>query len=545
MRLPKTVTEKYDDFFADISKGRVKIPLFQRDFVWTREQSAKLIDSILRGYPIGTFILWKTSQRLKSIRNIGNHNLPDTPEGDMVFYVLDGQQRITSLFAVRAGATVTKEGQSIDYKQIWVNLDADPASPAELVTLEKPAGSVTVSVYDLLNNGAGYFAKRYEDPYLDSVDKYQKLLKSYDFSTVQLLEAPIDVACEVFTRINTTGKALSIFDIMVAKTYEETSKDSPGFDLRERYEVLVDSKGACKDLEDADFDTVPASTVLQCVAAHLSKQVTRKDILELDKVKFIDNWGTVTDGLFSAVDFIRASLRVPVSQLLPYHAILVPFTYFFICRGGKSLSEFQRRQLTRYFFWAGLSSRFVSGVEAKLAMDIEKMDLLLAEKEIVLEGDALKVTAEWLRNREFSAGDSISKSILCVLCYFEPKSFKSNGIVNIDNSWLKTSASKNYHHFFPKAFLAKNGTSKELANSVLNITIVDDYLNKREIKAKSPSEYMKRFKEANAQLDETMKSHLIDDLESYGVWSDNFVTFLDKRGERLAQVIDDRLRGDV
>ncbi|MEW6014397.1 MAG: DUF262 domain-containing protein, partial [Candidatus Zixiibacteriota bacterium] len=62
MRLPKPVTEKYDDFFTEISKGRVKIPLFQRDFVWTKAQTAGLIDSILKGYPIGTFILWKTNQ---------------------------------------------------------------------------------------------------------------------------------------------------------------------------------------------------------------------------------------------------------------------------------------------------------------------------------------------------------------------------------------------------------------------------------------------------------------------------------------------------
>lgn len=545
MRLPKPVTEKYDDFFTEISKGRVKIPLFQRDFVWTKAQTAGLIDSILKGYPIGTFILWKTNQKLKSIRNIGNCRLPDTPEGDMILYVLDGQQRITSLYAVKIGAVVDKEGETIDYNDIWIDLEADPAKSDELILLERPEKGVTISVYDLLNNGAGYFAKHFAHGYLDRIDAYQRQLKSYDFSTIQLIDAPIDVACEVFTRINTTGKPLSIFDIMVAKTYEDKTAENEGFDLRERFETLVDSKGICKDLEDSDFDTLPPSTVLQCVAAHLKGQVKRQDILGLDKKEFISNWNTVTGGLFAAVDYIRTHLRVPVSQLLPYDAILVPFTYFFIKKGNVAPSDYHDRELTKYFFWAGLTSRYSSGVEGKLALDIAKMDAILKENQPEYEGIPLEITVDWLKSRSFSAGDSVSKSVLCILSYFEPKSFKTGGIVKIDNSWLKTYNAKNYHHFFPRAYLTKNGVDRDLANCILNITIVDDYLNKREIKAKSPSEYMKKFVKSNHQLAKTMNTHLIDDLDEFGVWTDDYDTFLTKRGERVAYEMNSRLKPSV
>src|SRR5512134_3526623 len=101
MLQPENQTKKYDFLFADIDYGRIKIPMFQRDFVWTKEQTAKLIDSIIKGFPIGTFILWKTREELRAMRNIGNIALPDAPKGDAVSYVLDGQQRITSLYAVR------------------------------------------------------------------------------------------------------------------------------------------------------------------------------------------------------------------------------------------------------------------------------------------------------------------------------------------------------------------------------------------------------------------------------------------------------------
>ena len=74
---------------SGIEKGNVKIPQFQRDFVWSKDKSAKLLDSIVKGYPIGTFIFWKTKDELRSLRNLGGLDLPPTPKGDFIEYVLD------------------------------------------------------------------------------------------------------------------------------------------------------------------------------------------------------------------------------------------------------------------------------------------------------------------------------------------------------------------------------------------------------------------------------------------------------------------------
>lgn len=79
---PQPQSMVYSAFINDIDRGNIKIPQFQREFVWLREESAKLIDSIIKGYPIGTFILWKTREILRSIRNIGVIELPIVPEGD-------------------------------------------------------------------------------------------------------------------------------------------------------------------------------------------------------------------------------------------------------------------------------------------------------------------------------------------------------------------------------------------------------------------------------------------------------------------------------
>jgi hypothetical protein len=328
---------------------------------------------------------------------------------------------------------------------------------------------------------------------------------------------------------------------MVAKTYDQERE----FDLAKRYEWLIDNKGAEKDLEDAGFDTIPASTVLQCIAAHLCQRVSRKDILRLNKSEFIDSWSTVTNGIFSAVDYIRQDLRIPVSQLLPYNALLVPFTYFFVRNGGNKPSARQHRLLTQYFWWVSLSRRFSSGVEGKIALDLERMDKILDEKQPNYRGEEISLTMDNLKWRWFSTGDAFCKAILCLYAYFEPKSFESNGVVKIDNSWLKRANSKNYHHFFPKAYLRRVGVQDEQANVILNITIVDDYLNKRVIGKKSPSEYMQKCAKNNPELDSTMKTHLIDDIDTCGIWDNHYETFIEHRGKRVLEELEKRLYPDL
>lgn len=122
---PQPLAQPFSNVMNDISTGAIKIPQFQRDFVWNRHKSAKLVDSLLKGYPIGTFILWRTKEQLRSIRNLGNIELPPTPAGDYIHYVLDGQQRLTTLFATVKGLTVERDGRPDDFSQMFIDLDAD------------------------------------------------------------------------------------------------------------------------------------------------------------------------------------------------------------------------------------------------------------------------------------------------------------------------------------------------------------------------------------------------------------------------------------
>ncbi len=543
IKQPEVQSKKYHHLIADIEEGRLKIPKFQRDFVWTAQQTAALIDSVLKGYPIGTFILWKTREELRHYKEIGGANLPEVPKGDVVTYVLDGQQRITSLFATRKGLGVERDGRIVDFGSIFVDLSLDPETNAPLTTTEQHGGPL-VSVKTLLDESISDLAKAHPND-LSKIDLYRGRLSGYDFSTVVISDYPIDVACDVFTRINTGGTELTLFEIMVAKTYDETKN----FDLAERYETLVfGENGTGKCLEDAGYETIPPVTVLQCIAVAISKEARRESILKLEKSRFIDIWSTVVDGIYRAVDYFSTHLRIPVSGLLPYDSLIVPVSYFFVSNGGKEPTHDQDRLLTQYFWRTSLSGRFTSATETKLGVDVKKMDSILDGKSPdYSDDDPINVSVRSLKETTLSAGESFSKSILCLLAYFEPKSFRSNAKVKLDNSWLKTSASKNFHHFFPKAFLRKqtlpNGEHWEdwYMNVLPNITLVDDYLNKREIGAKPPSQYIQNFARVNKHFEETMRSHLVGDLSEFGILNDDYETFLTKRAERMSAELNARI----
>ena len=83
-----------------ISSGEIRIPSFQRGFVWEPDSIAFFMDSLYKGYPIGAVLLWRTREQLVNERSLGRFILPKPTKDYPIDYVLDGQQRLTSIFSV-------------------------------------------------------------------------------------------------------------------------------------------------------------------------------------------------------------------------------------------------------------------------------------------------------------------------------------------------------------------------------------------------------------------------------------------------------------
>ncbi|MCK4819140.1 DUF262 domain-containing protein, partial [bacterium] len=413
-------------------------------------------------------------------------------EGDFVDYVLDGQQRLTALFASLKGLKVERDDHKTDnFGEMYIDLKAKEDEQIVITDISDKDQESVIRITDLLSGKISFLAK-FSAPYQEKIDEYRTRLLSYNYSTIQVREAPIDIATEIFTRINVGGKPLTLFEIMVAKTFEPKRN----FDLSEKFDELIE------DLKPLNYETISDATILQTISLLLDDECKRQTILKLDKQEFMNIWSDAITAIESAVEYFIGFYRIPVSQLLPYNALIVPFAYFFYHHPDKPTGE-QQKYLQDFFWRCSLSGRYSSGVEGKLAQDVKRIDKILKE-ELPVYDWGIDTSPEFIgRNGWFSAGRSYVKAILSIYAYQQPKSFNDNSIVNISNYWLKQANSKNYHHFFPRAYLKKKGMEED-ANHILNITIVDDFLNKREIRDQAPSKYMRRFEKQNPNLAEAM-----------------------------------------
>ena len=214
--------------------------------------------------------------------------------------------------------------------------------------------------------------------------------------------------------------------------------------------------------------------------------------------------------------------------------------YFFYHHPDKPDAE-QKTFLEDFFWRTSLGGRYSSAVESKLAQDIRRMDSILENESPDYDWGVDLSPKFMLENGWFNAGRSFIKAILCLYAYQIPKSFNDNSLVNISNYWLKQANSKNYHHFFPRTYLGKQRVDENKINNIINITIVDDYLNKREIRAKPPSTYMKTFANGNPDLADTMRTHLITNLDDFGIWSDDYELFLYQRALAISRELQKRI----
>ncbi|MGK7942453.1 MAG: DUF262 domain-containing protein [Crocosphaera sp.] len=177
------------------------MPQFQRDFVWTIKKSAGLIDSLIKGYPIGTFIFWRTKERLRAVRNIGQQNLPDPPKDDFIDYVLDGQQRLTSLFASLEGVSLTREnGKKDDFSKIFIDLEAEESDQIVITHIEGKDPKSLISIVNLLKGSFRLLAD-YDEKYYEKIDRYKERINGYQYSIIQVPNAPIDIATEILLEL--------------------------------------------------------------------------------------------------------------------------------------------------------------------------------------------------------------------------------------------------------------------------------------------------------------------------------------------------------
>ena len=528
---PISIPLKLSDIETNLSNGTYVIPDFQRDFVWNIEQSAKLLDSWIKGYPLGAFILWTTDEELCAIKEIGNVVVFDKRDDTLkTTYILDGQQRITSIFAAIKGLTIKNKS----YADIIINLDVELTDyEADIVTVRNnDVDFVNISFAKLCEGDLVYFVNNYPN-HIKKITEIQSKLKELDFPSIKVDNVSIDVATDIFTRLNTGGKKLTPFEIMTAKTYKPDVFN------------LVQKAKDCKDgLNIAYKSIVSDGDILKMIALCIRGGTSINHQLKLTRDEMINSFDSVVEALNSAIAFCINSLKLPTGSMLAYTPILYLYTYFFYkynqTHNLEAPTKKQQDYLIDYYWRCILNGRFGRATDTRIATDAKNViEKILNDN--VPEQIAVTITVDsFIANGSFGQKTAYIKGLIGLLMSLSPKSLSKNSLVSFDQNWVSKSDKNNYHHFFPQKMVGQTWTNEPVDN-ICNIILQDASTNQVDIGNRRPSDYIGEFIQNNSEIQKTLEGHLIYDINKYGVMNDDFYTFIKQRASAFVKEIKARL----
>lgn len=362
-----------------------------------------------------------------------------------------------------------------------------------------------------------------------SDERKQSLLRvlnnfnEYPFSIINVIDQPIEIACEIFERVNNSGQVLSVVDLMVAKTW------APTFNLREKINEFR------KELANKSYNDLPDIVLLQCAAGALGGAVKRKAILNIPKGELEKNWEAVLEAVRKSIDFLQSNLRVTQAKILPYNSLIVPLVGFFFVENSHSISQKVRTHLERWFWKASVSNRYDSGAEGKMGDDIRDMLLLADGGDPAFDYLSLPITEERILQQPLNMRSAFCKTILCALNYNQPLELKDSSPVVLNS--LSKFNSAELHHFFPQAYLREHDAENyALRDSMANIVLARASANK-EYSHKAPSKYLKDA--GNKDLNAALSSHFVEDPDEAGLWEDDFDEFTKYRAGKILNKLRD------
>lgn len=500
-----------------ITNGDIRIPAFQRDFVWEPDQIAFLLDSIYKGYPIGTVILWKTDTRLPAEKNLGSFILPEPAKNYPVNYVLDGQQRLTSIFSTFQNELKPNDDDWVD---IYFDMKAiDNAQESLFIALD--SSEIDLSRHFPVKTIFDPVAYRkamadLPDDLLEKIDQMSSKFREYLIPNEIFESSDRDKVAIVFERINRAGTELNVFELLSAWSWSED------FDLVERFKELQTK------IEDHGYDDLVDDKDLQLriCAGIILGETTPDKIMDLKGDEIRNRFSEIENGITGAIDYLRTQLGISHFKLLPFPGLLVPLSCFFATKNseGKNFTAKQNEALSKWFWRSIFSRRFSSDVNEKQAHDIVEMVRLKDDPEYVFKLPKAEVKFSF-NNSNFAAGNANSKTLIALLNTAKPSSFWSGAKVDTDKV-LKKGSKHEYHHIFPQAFLKRNLFDKRKINLLANICFLTRADNNA-IKDKSPDEYLRKCAPADKirYLTEAFCPINIQEL--------SYEEFLEKRSELL------------
>lgn len=501
-----------------VPRGQIRIPAFQRGFVWDPDQVAFLMDSVYKQYPFGSLLLWRTREQLRHERNLGPFRLPDRNPDYPIDYVLDGQQRLTSIFGVFQSDI--QPDPSVEWADVYFDLGADVhAQESQFVAL--PPGEFDPRRHFPLRtlfNSIPYrrATQQLGDGDIIRIDDMQARFKESRIPYQLLTTEDRARVAIVFARINRTGVALDTLQLLTAWTWSEE------FDLQREFDDLRDELsrfGFAGVGEDSDL-------ILRCCAAVLAGDASPTTLVGLRGSDVRARFEEVVNGLMGAIDFLRVNLHVQALGNLPFSTLLVPLSVFFAAPGQQhvQMTDVQRQRLLRWVWRSCFSRRFSSGVLRNLKDDIAAVTLLKANRPNTLGDFPVLVTGEFFVQNAFRVNTVNTTTFVLMLAQRAPLNFVSGQPVALADV-LRDYNRSEFHHLFPRAFLTACGVPPAQHGPLANFAFLSKTDNTA-LGGVAPSAYRARMPQ---QLDNILEAALCPP----SLFGDDFQTFLRDRCLRL------------
>jgi len=567
-RMEKTVQE----LVSDIQRGTIKKPEMQREYVWRATRVRDLLDSLYRGYPSGTILLWQTSQDVPTSNfavktetaNLGNSLL-----------LLDGQQRLTSLSSViRGEPIIVREKKKLRSVDILFNLE----HPDELLTVTEIDDSITTELSDedddeeedydddsllekfnqftfIVSNNqlAGLpnwvnvtqvfqstsdaeFLKRagitsLEDPlYIKYTERLRRLrdIKKYVYR-LDVLEPALsyEEVTEIFIRVNSLGVKLRSADLALAQItakWNDSLKEFQGY------------QDKCSEEQGFLFDIGFFIRALVIMASSQCK-FKRVGALELNELQ--NGWIKAKKALDFALNFLKSNARITSPVLLTSPFIVLAIAYWGSVREYK-IDKHESSEMRRWVLIANTKSRFSGSAETLLDQDLAMLrdggntrDLL---DRLEVQFGRLNVTETELVGRRSSSG--YFRAMYLAFLEDGAKDWTTDLAISLRHSGSEHKLQ--FHHIFPKALLRREfpGMRRAQINDISNLAFIGGKTN-RQIRDKAPADYLVEML-TKREFDSELQKQCIPTEKSL-LEQDSFEEFLKERRRLVAMRINELL----
>jgi hypothetical protein len=557
-----------DELVGMIRRQELQLPEIQRQYVWRAPKVRDLLDSLYRGYPSGTILVWETDQPVPT-RNLAVEQGQTAFEGQKL--LLDGQQRLTSLAAVMSGQPVKVRGRKnpID---ILFNLDHPEGPPVDITEVEEDGEPVAaddeavsddsdededneddlqerlkqrtfvvyskalarqsnwVSVTRVFGDATdAELLKRagvnsFDDPryqrYMTRLNRLRTIRKYMYVMHVLNRDLSYEEVTEIFVRVNSLGVKLRSSDLALAQI---TARWRKYLDLVEQFQAQCEKR----------WFTLDTGLLVRTMVVFASKQgkFQRAGALPLETLQA--GWEQAKFGLQFAINFLQSNADIDDETLLSAPTLMIPVAVYSRLKAEK-LSKQEGRDLLYWLHVANLRGRYSRGSsETLLNEDLSILfkggtpaDLL---QPIVRLFGRLDVLPSDLAGRP-------ARSPLFPMSYLTLKALGAKDWetgVTLALGLVGRQHVIQYHHIFPKALLKEEGYEGAEINEVANLAFIAGRTNQR-IGRKSPEAYFPRIIEHRGEEALTAQLIPLDPL----LWNvKNYRDFLTWRREKLAEEI--------